>query len=97
MLLQNGVEVQDRDYFQEKFTADELRSLSAEVGIAAIFARRSPSLKKMGLDPDDLSEDRMLELMLEEPRLVRRPLIKLGDQLIIGSSVKAIESALAGG
>ena len=75
MLLQNGVEVQDRDYFQEKFTADELRALNA----------------------DDLSEDRMLELMLEEPRLVRRPLIKLGDQLIIGGSVKAIESALAGG
>ena len=89
--------MQDRDYFQEKFTADELRSLSAEVGIAAIFARRSPSLKKMGLNPDDLSEDRMLELMLEEPRLVRRPLIKLGDQLIIGGSVKAIETALAGG
>ena len=95
--MQNGVEVQDRDYFQEKFSADELRSLSAEVGIAAIFARRSPSLKKMGLNADDLSEDRMLELMLEEPRLVRRPLIKLGDQLIIGGSVKAIEAALGGG
>ena len=95
--MQNGVEVQDRDYFQEKFTADELRSLSAEVGIGAIFARRSPSLKKMGLNADDLSEDRMLELMLEEPRLVRRPLIKLDGQLIIGGSVKAIEAALGGG
>ncbi len=94
--MQKGIEVEDRDYFQNKFTAEELRSLSAEVGIGAIFARRSPSLKKMGLSADELSDDRMLELMLEEPRLVRRPLIKLGDKLVIGGSVKAIEEALGG-
>ncbi len=93
--MQKGIEVEDRDYFQDRFTADELRALTGMVGVSAMFARRSPSLKQMGLADEELSDDRMLELMLEEPRLVRRPLIKMDDRLLVGGSLKAIEEALS--
>ena len=95
--MQEGREVEERDYFQERFTEAEIRELAAPVGVSNIFARRSPSLKKLGLDAQELSDDRMVELMLEEPRLVRRPLIKIGDRLVVGGSVKAITEALAAG
>ena len=65
-----------------------------EPGISAMFASRSPSLKKMGLTAADLSDERKFALMLEEPRLVRRPIVRLGDRLLIGASVKAITEAL---
>ena len=97
MLVQNGYEVEERDYFKEPFTEGELRDLVAEVGdpgVSAMFASRSPSLKKLGLNPAELSDDRKLSLMLEEPRLVRRPIVRLGDRLIIGASLKAITDAL---
>lgn len=96
--MQNGLSVSERDYFKEPFTEDELRELIAEVGepgVTAMFASRSPSLKKMGLDPAELSDERKVSLMLEEPRLVRRPIVRLGDRLIIGASVKVITEALA--
>ena len=93
--MQKGIEVEDRDYFQDRFTADELRALTGMVGVSAMFARRSPSLKQLGLAGEELSDDRMLELMLEEPRLVRRPLIKMDDRLLVGGSLKAIEEALS--
>ena len=48
----------------------------------------------MGLVAADLSEDRKVELMLEEPRFVRRPIIRLGDRLLIGANVKALTAAL---
>ena len=98
LLVQNGLSVSERDYFKEPFTEDELRELIAEVGepgVTAMFASRSPSLKKMGLDPAELSDERKVSLMLEEPRLVRRPIVRLGDRLIIGASVKVITEALA--
>ena len=97
LLAQNGYEVAERDYFKEPFTEGELRDLIAEVGepgVSAVFAARSPSLKKMGLTAAELSDDRKVSLMLEEPRLVRRPIIRLGDRLIIGASVKAITEAI---
>ena len=95
--MQNGLSVEDRDYFKEPFTEDELRALIAEVGepgVSAMFASRSPSLKKMGLNAAELSDERKLSLMLEEPRLVRRPIVRLGDQLLIGANIKAITQAL---
>ena len=95
--MQNGYTVEERDYFKEPFTEAELRELVAEVGepgVSAVFAARSPSLKKMGLTAAELDDDRKLSLMLEEPRLVRRPIIRLGDRLIVGASVKAITEAM---
>lgn len=95
--MQNGFSVTERDYFKEPFTEQELSDLVAEVGepgVSAMFASRSPSLKKMGLNAADLSDERKFALMLEEPRLVRRPIVRLGDRLLIGASVKAITEAL---
>lgn len=95
--MQKDVELEDRDFFKERFTEGELRELASLAGgLPNMFAWRSPSLKKMGLAGQELSEDQMLDLMLQEPRLVRRPLIKIGDRLLIGSSTKAIEEALPG-
>ena len=97
MLLQKGVEIQERDYFKEPFTEQEIRELAQSAGISQIFARRSPSLKKMGLADKDLSDGEMVALMLKEPRLVRRPLVRLGGQLLVGANLKALEAALTGG
>ena len=97
--MQNGLTITERDYFKEPFSEGELRELIGEVGepgISALFASRSPSLKKMGLTAAELSDERKLSLMLEEPRLVRRPIVRLGDRLVIGASEKAINEALSG-
>lgn len=95
--MQNDYSIEERDYFKEPFSEAELRGLVAEAGdggATAIFAARSPSLKKMGLTAAELSDERKIALMLEEPRLVRRPIVRLGDRLIIGASLKAMTEAL---
>ena len=95
MLLQNGVTLAERDFFKEPFNEEEIRDLAQGVGISQIFARRSPSLKNMGLAGQELSEEEMVELMLKEPRLVRRPLVDLGGKLLVGANLKAVEAELA--
>ncbi len=97
--MQNGLSVTERDYFKEPFTEAELNELIAEAGdpgVSAMFASRSPSLKKMGLVAAELTDERKLSLMLEEPRLVRRPIVRLGGQLLVGANIKAITQALSG-
>ena len=96
MLLQQGVELEERDFFKDQFTQEEIQELASDVGIAQLFARRSPSLKKMGLADQELSEAQMVSLMLQEPRLVRRPLVCIGGQLLVGANQRAIEVALLG-
>ena len=86
----------ERDYFKEPFTEAEIKDLAGDASLSKIFARRSPSLKKLGLADKELSDSEMLGLMLQEPRLVRRPLVKIGGQLLVGANLKAIEAALEG-
>ncbi len=93
--MQNGLEVTDRDFFKETFSELEIRELAAMAGTENIFARRSPSLKKLSLVDKELSDDEMINLMLQEPKLVRRPLIKVGGKLMVGGGTAAVEAAIA--
>ena len=93
--MQNDFELTERDYFKEPLSEAEIREMAALAGIDQIFARRSPSLKQMGLANRDLSEDEMVDLMLQEPKLVRRPLIRVGDQVFAGGSGSVLDSVVA--
>ena len=93
--MQNDFELTERDYFKEPLNEAEIREMAALAGIDQIFARRSPSLKQMGLANQDLSEDEMINLMLQEPKLVRRPLIRVGAQVFAGGSGSVLDSVVA--
>ena len=93
--MQNDLALHERDYFKEPFSEQEIREMAALSGIDQIFARRSPSLKQMGLAGQDLSEDEIVSLMLKEPKLVRRPLIRVGDQVFAGGSGSVLDSVVA--
>jgi arsenate reductase-like glutaredoxin family protein len=95
LLLQNGVQLEERDYFKNPFSESEIRELAQSDSISAMFARRSPSLKKLGLADKELSDAEMVSLMLQEPRLVRRPLVIMDGKMLVGANIKAVEAALA--
>ena len=95
-LIGSGIELKERDFFKEAFTEAELRGLLGDTPASEIFSWRSPSVKKMGLDKDSLNEDDLVRLMIEEPRLVRRPLIRVGDKLVVGTDKRAMAEAFPG-
>ena len=95
-LSQAGVEMGERDFFAEPFSADELREIIGERSAADFFSWRSPSFRKLGVDRASLSEERMIELMSEEPRLIRRPLIRTEDGGLIAGNDKAALADLIG-
>ena len=89
--MQKGYQLEERDFFKDTFSEGEIRELAALAGgVSEIFARRSPSLKKLGLAGQELSEDEMVRLMLQEPRLVRRPVVRRGDRLLVGANLKTV-------
>jgi len=89
------VALEERDYFKAPFSEEEIRELAGIAGIGQIFAKRSPSLKQMGLAGQELSEDEMVRLMLREPKLVRRPMIRVGGQLFVGGGAAVLDSVIS--
>ncbi len=94
MLSQKGVSLEERDFFKEPFTEAELRGLLGGRAPSDIFSWRSPSFKALGLDAGTLNDDDLVRLMLKEPRLIRRPLVRVGDELVIGTGKGWLERAL---
>ena len=85
-LLNQGVHYTERDIFKHPLSELELRALVAHRPIEEIFSKRSPSVKALGLEGRQLDADEMMTYMLQEPRLIRRPLLIQGDRLAVGFS-----------
>lgn len=84
------MELSERDFFKDGFSDAELRDLLGDTRPAEVFSWRSPSARKLGLDRDTATDDELIRLMLEEPRLIRRPLIQVEGRLVVGTDKKAM-------
>ena len=93
--MQNELSLEERDYFKEPLSEEEVREMAGLAGIDQIFAKRSPSLKNMGLAGQQLSEDEMVRLMLQEPKLVRRPMMRIGGQLFVGGGAAVLDAVVS--
>ena len=76
------MELRSRAFFDDRFSEDELRRLFGDRPVADFFSWNSPSFRKLGVSRDSLGEDELLALMLEEPRLIRRPLVVVDGEIV---------------
>ncbi|MBI4213073.1 MAG: hypothetical protein HY534_02080 [Chloroflexi bacterium] len=78
--------LKERDFFKQPLTEDELRGLLGPRAPSEIFNWRSVTARKLGLSSQQgkLAEDDLLRLMVQEPGLIKRPLIVVGDELVAG-------------
>ena len=86
-LAEEQIDYEKRDFFKQAFTVDELRTLLKSLKLTAhdVISTKSSSYKKMGLDADKFSEEELIALMVQEPRLLRRPLIVIDGKPVIGA------------
>jgi arsenate reductase-like glutaredoxin family protein len=96
LLAQERVELEERDFFKQPFTVQELRGLlkSWKLTPRDVISTKSPSFREMGLDLDKLSNEQILKLMVQELRLVRRPLIVIEGKPVIGLDRERVKELL---
>lgn len=77
MLEEQGISFERRDYFRDRFSRDELGDVLARAGLTPrqALSTRSRAYRELGLADRDLSNDELLDLMVAEPTLLRRPII----------------------
>jgi len=86
--------MEERDIFKEPLSRPEIEELALGSAVAEMFNFRSPSFRKLGLDRDKLSEDELIKLMLEEPRFIKRPVVRVGGRVYYGANVTKLEEIL---
>ena len=94
-LSQKKVAFNERDFFKDKFSREEILELLKSSPASEMFNPRSPSVKSMGLEPAKLADDELIDLMMQEPRLVRRPVVRIDDKVYFGADSKVLEKLLS--
>jgi arsenate reductase-like glutaredoxin family protein len=59
-----------------------------------MFNFRSPSFKQLGLGRDKLKDKELIDLMLKEPRLVRRPVVRIEDNVYFNADKSVLENLI---
>jgi arsenate reductase-like glutaredoxin family protein len=92
--LQKKVEINDRDFFKTPFTRAEITALLQGKQASEMFSFKSPSFKALGLDQAKLKDNDLINLMLKEPRLIRRPVVKIGKNVYFGADIKVLAEVI---
>lgn len=83
MLAFAGHVVIARNLLTEPWDHKRLQAFFAALPVAEWFNRSAPQIRDGEIDPDSVDESRALALMLAEPLLIRRPLMIVdGDHLV---------------
>jgi arsenate reductase len=81
LLSDGGVEFTRVDYFVDPFTEDRLRALLTKAGLrpADVVRMKEPGARELALDDDDAT----LRALVDQPELLQRPLVELGDGALL--------------
>lgn len=92
-LKQNHVDYEERHLFKETPEIDELLDIIklTHEGIKDILATRSENFKKLNVNLDDLKVSEVLQLLHDEPRLLRRPILTDGKKLVVGFNKNGLQ------
>jgi arsenate reductase (glutaredoxin) len=81
----NGIDYQFHDYRVDRLTPEQLQGFADKLGWNAMLNRSSTSWRQLSTEQQDgLTEDKALQLMLEIPTLIKRPILDIGDKLLLG-------------
>lgn len=96
LLRDHGYDFEKVNYYIEPLSANKLKELLKKMGISAReLLRTSEAIyKDLGLAKADLSDKEIIDLMVEHPDLIQRPIIERGDRAVLGRPTENIKAIL---
>lgn len=94
-LDQNGVAFGFHDYKKAGIGEASLRLWVGEHGWQTVLNRAGTTFRALPeAKTADLDDDRAIALMLEQPSMIKRPVLDLGDRRIVGFKPEVYAAAL---
>jgi len=87
LLKEKGIEVNEVRYLDTPPNSDKLAELCRLMKVSPIDIMRTGEtlFKELGLDKNDhLSDQEWIQIMVQNPKLIERPIVQLGNNVVIG-------------
>lgn len=92
LLQAAGHTIEARSLLAEPWTAERLADFLGPLPVDEWFNRSAPRVRDGEIIPKRLSIDEAMALLLEEPLLIRRPLMEVGDTRMVGFDTFAVDA-----
>jgi nitrogenase-associated protein len=91
LLRASGHEVDARNLLTEPWSASSLRPFFGVKPVPEWFNVSSPRIKSGEIDPEKVTPQEALVMMIVDPLLIRRPLMRIGDHCEAGFDSEAVD------
>ncbi len=91
-LASSGHTVLAKNILIEKWTAERLRAFFGELPVERWFNPAAPRVKSGEVEPSAFSAEEAIELMLQEPLFIKRPLMEVDGVLRAGFDARQVDA-----
>ncbi len=95
MLELSGHEVEAVNLLEYSWSKEELEEYLGEKPVAECFNPAAPAIKSGELDPLRLTKEDAITIMIREPLLIKRPLMKIGDHYLQGFDTTELRNLIS--
>jgi nitrogenase-associated protein len=95
LLQEAGYDVDARNLLTEPWTRERLAPYFIGLPVAQWFNRSAPMITGGEIVPELVDEESAWEMLLQEPLLIRRPLMQIGDHYLVGFEEERVNQVLA--
>ena len=92
LLTAAGHEVIAYSLLTEPWTVERLRSFFGDRPVIEWFNKAAPRIRSGEVNPEGIDSDTALMMMLQDPLLIRRPLLEIGNRREVGFDVEKIDA-----
>lgn len=85
ILTERGADFESINYYETPLEAGELRVLIDKLGVSPrdVLRKGEKAYRDLNLATRDLSDDELIQLMVEHPDLIQRPIVVRGEKAVL--------------
>ncbi|MFA5983332.1 MAG: ArsC/Spx/MgsR family protein [Methylococcaceae bacterium] len=83
-----------RNLLTEAWQADRLRAFFGDLPVRSWFNYSAPAIKFGEIEPGRFTAEKAINVLIEEPILIRRPLIQIGEHLMVGFDPQTLDELI---
>ena len=95
-LKESGVDFDAVDYYVEPISRTKLVELLRKMGMRPrdLLRTKEPIYRQLGLKDRERSDDEILDLMVDHPDLIQRPIVEKGARAILARPAERLKDIL---
>lgn len=92
----SGLPYETINYYERPFTRTALKKLLKKVGLTAreLLRTKEEIYKTLGLAKKRPTEDELIDLMIQHPDLIQRPIVEKDEQAILARPAESVKRLL---